>query len=136
MYSNKQALANTELLGPSRRFEQSLGELNARIARLAMLLDAPIATADDRQRLLDRQAPHFRRPDEAAAASGPAQRLTRGWEELRGLIVLRYEVLSNAASELGPQATTHLVLKVELELELDGFKRGASGFDLLSWLDS
>ena len=127
--------ANMDSFDPSRRFEQMLGALSARIARLAISLDAPIATAADRQRILDRQAPHFRLhggPDGVAPAAGPEQRLLHRWEELRGLIVLRYEVLIHASSELGPQRTSQLMLKVTIELELDGFRRGVDGFDLLS----
>ncbi len=131
--------ANMDSFDPSRRFEQMLGELSARIARLAISLDAPIATAADRQRILDRQGPHFSphgRPDGVAPASGPEQRLQRSWEELRGLIILRYEVLIHAASELGPQRTSQLILKVTIELELDGFRRAVDGFDLLSPRDA
>ncbi len=97
---------------PVSRLGAKLEALNIRIARLAMLLGAPLNPGHTR-RILDRDPSFF---PQASASSG--ERLQE-WEELRGLIVLRYEIITQAvdgfAGDPGGQAVVHVLIEEYLE---------------------
>ncbi len=116
----------------AQHLKQRFVSLNARIARLVQLLDAKLETEADVQRLLSRQLPVF---TDAQPARGSAQhRLLQEWEELRGLVVLRCELVAHTLEQLGLELTLQLTELAEQDLLRQGFKSGADGFELLRHL--
>lgn len=127
---------NPQLKLLERRVE-SLGELNARIARLAMGLGLSLHKEPDIQRVIAYQSPHVsleRRslPDRRAGprAVSTDRRASRQWEELRGLLVLRYELEVRYAQELGASVTREIFTEASDRLARDGFAVGIDGIDL------
>lgn len=115
-----------------RQREGALFELNERIARLAMLLDAPLRTEEDLQRVLARELPVFNAPSHP----GTDRRRTHGeWEELRGLLAMRCELMAQTLADLGLDATRQLTQLVEDRLARVGFTQGADGFVMLARLN-
>lgn len=124
--------------------ESSISEINTRIARLAIALGVslqndhevtqviqrprPLAQAVERRSGMDRRAGD-------RASSSPDRRLAYQWEELRGLLVLRYGVERRYVNEVGVTATQHIMIEAEQRLARDGFKPGADGVDLQRLFD-
>lgn len=115
----------------------SLEELNARIARLAMGLGLSLRQEPDIQRVIAYQAPHvsLERRSQSDRRSGPRavssdRRASRQWEELRGLLVLRYELEVQYAQELGASVTREIFTEASDRLARDGFAVGLDGIDL------
>ena len=115
----------------------SLGELNARIARLAMGLGLSLRQEPDIQRVITYQSPHVsveRRSQSdrrtGARASSSDRRASRQWEELRGLVVLRYELELKYAQEMGASVTRDIFTEASARLTRDGFAVGMDGMDL------
>jgi hypothetical protein len=115
----------------------SLEELNARIARLAMGLGLSLRQEPDIQRVITYQAPHvsLERRSQSDRRTGPRavssdRRASRQWEELRGLIVLRYELEVQYAQELGASVTREIFTEASDRLARDGFAVGLDGIDL------
>jgi hypothetical protein len=116
--------------------ESSLEGLNARIARLAIGLGvslqderaladvmsrSPLAAASvERRNSGERRQPE-RKP------SGAERRTAHHWEELRGLMVLRYHAETRCVDEVGVVAARQLLIEVEAHLEREGFSPGADG---------
>ena len=126
------ATADDPTLLHLRQREGALFELNERIARLAMLLDAPLRTEEDLQRVLARELPVFNAP----SPPGTDHRRTHGeWEELRGLLAMRCELMAQTLADLGLDATRQLTQLVEERLARNGFTPGADGFVLLARLN-
>ena len=120
------------MLNRLRQREGALFGLNERIARLAMLLDAPLRTEEDLQRVLARELPVFNAPTHP----GTDHRRTHGeWEELRGLLAMRCELMAQTLADLGLDATRQLTQLVEERLARVGFAPGADGFVLLARLN-
>ncbi len=116
----------------AQQLEQRFASLNARIARLCLLLGARLENEADVQRLLGRQLPAF---DDVEPARGSAQhRLRREWEELRGLVAMRCELVAHTLEHLGLDLTRQLTDLAEQDLLRQGFKPGADGFELLRHL--
>ena len=87
---------NDELTEELRRTEVSLTALSERIARLSLSLGAPLASWEDMEKILDRDMPFFaHHPGFAAAGWGQTARLreARDWEELRGLLLMRCDLM-------------------------------------------
>lgn len=59
----------------------------------------------------------------------------RAWEELRGLIVLRCDLVKNALEVLGLGLTYEITSQVEQALARKGIRPGADGFDLYLQMD-
>lgn len=119
-----------------RRVE-SLGELNARIARLAMGLGLSLRQEPDVQRVIAYRSPQvaIERRSQSDRRSGPRaesadRRSSRQWEELRGLLVLRYELEVKYAQELGASLTREIFTQASERLARDGFAVGLDGIDL------
>ena len=120
------------------RMEHTMGDINARIARLAMALGVSLQSDDDITRAISRPkaAAHPVERRESAdrrgdlRASSPERRVAHQWEELRGLLVLRYGVEKRLVDEVGVDVTRHIMVESEQRLERDGFKPGADGVDL------
>ena len=98
---------DADLIDPALRLEAELDALNTRIARLALLLHAPLGDADGLHRIMERDPAFFPvHPVASAVEAGRASghRLAHEWEELRGLIVLRYELIVQAVRGLRGRA--------------------------------
>jgi hypothetical protein len=122
-----------------RQMASSFEALNVRIARLAIALGVslkseaevalalrpPVASVPPQER---RSIPERR---EVSRADGSAERRTaHSREELRGLLVLRYEVQKHYVDQIGVLATRNILTEVEENLLRKGFKRGDDGMDL------
>lgn len=123
-------------LDPVERLEDRLTLLNERIARLAMGLNAALDSAEDITRILNRQVPDLQQPSVAlpGLASSSQHRQHNAWEELRGLLALRCEIMTEVLNHQGINATLGMAEDVENRLARDGFKPGADGFHLLDKL--
>ena len=116
----------------AQRFSAEIVELNERIARLALSLGAPISTETDLRRILGREVGPLR-PDDNRHAS----RVERhAWEELRGLLNMRCDLMARTLEHLGLDATRRLTELVEDKLRRDGFEPGTDGFQMHRWLDA
>jgi hypothetical protein len=146
--------ANSVISERLQRMESSIEELNARIARLAIALGVSLDSEHDVQRVMARKSapppaplpPQAveRRTDRRQSAlpfsgldrrSGTDRRLSYKWEELRGLLVLRYGVEKTYVEQVGLTATRHIMVSAEQHLTRDGFRPGADGMDLKHLLD-
>ena len=119
--------------------ESSIEALNARIARLAIALGVSLQNNDEVQRVMSRQQTSVvsleRRvtPDQPPASrtgSDADRRMAHKWEELRGLLVLRYSVETRYVDQVGVVATRQILVEAEAHLVREGFKPGADGIDL------
>ena len=119
-----------------RRKMESFGQLNARIARLAMGLGLSLAQEADLQRVLAFQKPsvlHERRGQQADRRGGQRggsssdRRASHRWEELRGLVVMRYELETRLVADMGAGATHELMHAASAQLTREGFVDGADG---------
>lgn len=117
----------------SRRMTRSLSDLDARIARLALFLDIALESETVMQQVIDRAHPLFQRyqhnPEVALTDDHGRERQTL--EELRGLLVVRCNMVTHMLNELGLDATTQIASAAEDHLDRLGFKPGADGFKLV-----
>ena len=108
------------------RREDSLRALNQRIARLARALELDLEREGTVDRLI-RQIKSPSPPSNAETYTGPERRSRAldGTErrrkdmlffELRGLVVLRYELVSAYASQYGSQAMMLMIESVDLQV--------------------
>lgn len=134
MHHDEPSEDETSLLNSASRVENTLVEVNTRIARLAMSLNAPLVTDADIQSILNRESP-FLQPHAKERISNPFNheegRLIHQWEELRGMLVLRGELMTQSIKDLGLEVTLEINSGIKAELARDGFKPGADGFDML-----
>lgn len=124
--------------------ETPFDALNARIARLAMVLgvsletdiaitmlmsEHPLQAISNERRLnsSDLTRPHNRH--------GPDRRLAHKREELRGLLVLRYGAEARYVNQRGVIAMRQVLVESEANLVRDGFKPGADGLHAGHLLD-
>ena len=116
---------------------QFLGDLNARIARLAIGLHIALDTEADIQQaihaLADASAPALerrsgveRRTTERVAAS-PERRTYQQRSELRGMLVMRYEAEVKLVDLLGGAMSRQVLGTVARRMESLGFLPGAGG---------
>jgi len=119
--------------------ESSIETLNARIARLAIGLGVSLKNDDEVARVMSRQQVvrelHERRVtldrrDVPRIDSDSDRRIAHLWEELRGLLVLRYGVETRYVDEVGVTATRQIMVEAEVHLTRAGFKPGADGINL------
>jgi hypothetical protein len=119
--------------------ESSIEALNARIARLAIGLGVSLKSDDEVVRVMSRQQVvlvsgerrvGLERRDASRTGSGSDRRVAHQWEELRGLLVLRYGVEARYVDEVGVTATRQILVEAEAHLERVGFKPGADGVHL------
>lgn len=134
-----QPSSNLTDLEPTERLEDTLTQLNERIARLAISLGADIDSSAAIFRILDRHVPVLQTPvmphtDAHGLRSTSDARLHNDWEELRGLLALRCDIVTDTLHDKGLKATTQIANHVEDRLTRDGFRPGADGFNLLDAL--
>ncbi len=118
----------------------SVEHLNERIARLAIALGLALDRPGEVDRIIGQvHAPSqtdsgpFTGTDRRAARSpftGPERRKNYQFDELRGLLVLRFEMERAYAAEWGPQAMLQMLEHAEAKLERHGFSPGADGQQL------
>ena len=109
------------------RMELSIEALNARIARLAIALDVSLKSDDEVERVMNRHlAPAAAHESHVAADHHMAYK----WEELRGLLVLRYGVETRYVDQVGVIATRQILIEAEGHLMREGFNPGDDGIDL------
>ncbi|MBP7413482.1 MULTISPECIES: hypothetical protein [Simplicispira] len=124
-----------------QRMSGSIEQLSARIARLASALDVDLQNESELDRVLNMDgggAPaHERRAaaNSALPAGSPERRKSHLREELRGLLVLRYGVTRRFVDRVGVDATRHILVNAQDQLEREGFKPGAAGADLRRLFD-
>jgi len=119
--------------------ESSMEGLNARIARLAIGLGVSLQDEHELARVMSRP-PLAAAPVERRATGAPClperrvssseRRTAHHWDELRGLLVLRYHAESHYVDEVGVAATRQILVEVEAHLEREGFSPGADGLHL------
>ena len=131
-------LADDALAQWASRIKNSLADLNARIARLSIFLQLPLDTEAEVQTIIDRKHPLFllhdgrqAGPAHPADEAGNQHRQAHALEELRGLLVLRCEMMANLLDQLGLELTEQIASQAEEHLDRLGFKPGADGFHLL-----
>jgi hypothetical protein len=112
----------------------SLETMNARIARLAIALGISLQDKSDLARVMNApaapQVPEERRRsagDGLHAGPGPDRRIAHSFEELRGLIVLRYKMEKSYVDDVGVAQTRKIFSDAEDELVRRGFRRGEDG---------
>jgi hypothetical protein len=109
-----------------RRMMSSFKVLNARIARLALGLgvslksDADVAGLMKQHQMSGAPHEHLFTPD----------RMDNQWKELRGLLVLRYGVLTSYVDQVGLSVTRKILVEAEHDLLLRGFNLGDDGISL------
>ena len=116
-----------------QRMCASVEQLSARIARIATTLGVDLQNESELDRVLnlDGGAPNgHERRQSALPAPGPERRKSYMQEELRGLLVLRYSVARRYVGRVGVDATRHILVNAQDQLEREGFKPGAAGADL------
>lgn len=102
------------------RLEGTLESLDERIATLALALGAQLDQAGQ----LDQWLRHA--PDGAPSPT----RQGRQRCELRGLLVLRYRMISRYCNELGAPVALQLMRCAEDRMQARGWPRGADGLDV------
>ena len=122
-----------------QQMELSIEGLNARIARLAIGLGVSLGSDDEVARVMSRHmvthAASERRDvsnrrEFTRTGSDADRRVDHQWEELRGLLVLRYGLETRYVDQVGVAATQQIMIEAEAHMERDGFKPGADGIDL------
>ncbi|MBA3059329.1 MAG: hypothetical protein KJ614_14055 [Gammaproteobacteria bacterium] len=117
----------------------ALETLNMRIARLAIALDVALDNEAEVASLMgeehDTTVLHERRVsahavDAAQAHSGPECRVAHQRQELRGLLVMRYEVEKRYVNDAGITVTHQIMIEAEQQLQRKGFKPGVDGINL------
>ena len=112
-----------------QHMESSFEALNARIARLAIGLGVSLQSDDDVLQVMRRdsvsavaferrQAPQS--PSTSRTGSDPDRRMAHKWEELRGLLVLRYGVEARYVDQVGVVTTRQLLVEAETVSRIRG----------------
>jgi len=128
--------------GLTQRLEVSMAALNARIARLAMALDVDL---NDRVAvatlMVKQQSPAVAEERRSAGADAshvsvsPERRQARQREELRGLLLLRFQMEVTSLTNNGWNVTREAMKQAQEHLIRQGFKPGADGLGLDDFFD-
>jgi len=130
----------TALPGPAAteasHFQAALDDLNVRIARLAIALKVPLVSDVDLQSALknlgqpaiatERRSGSDRR-SATRSQEGPERRLSYQRAELRGLLVMRYDVEVKLCDEVGAAAAQQIMESSVATLGRQGFHLGKPG---------
>ena len=120
-------LALDQYANDALRRESTVTELTIRIARLAIALGLKLDQEQDVHRVLHHTAPplgHDKEVDRVVHLKA------RAWTELRGLLVLRYELERHLVEEMGLHLSRRILEDAELHLTIAGFKPGIDGLTL------
>jgi hypothetical protein len=111
-----------------RRLMEQLEAMGARISILAQALGLPLHTAADAMAALS--------CGDTSAKSGKGRQAAMR-EELRGLLVLRYDLVMQLALDpnIGAAAAREILLCANEKLRSKGFPAGAPGMDLGAMFD-
>lgn len=121
------------------QMEAAMETLNMRIARLAIALGVALDNEGELASLMGEQHDaavlHERRVsadplDAAHAHTGPECRVAHQRQELRGLLVMRYEVEKRYVDDAGITVTHQIMVEAEQQLQRKGFKPGVDGINL------
>lgn len=121
------------------RLTSSLETLSARIARLAIGLGIDLDNAQSLGDVLSQPTaaavPAERRTAVANTSMAPTleRRVAHLREELRALVVLRYQLESTSLENNGLQATREMLEQAHQHLLDQGFKPGADGWHANDW---
>jgi hypothetical protein len=110
-----------------------LEQLNSRIARLSHALGADIRSEEGFTQILERKSAAFHTQVSATVAKRyrSAEQRTHGeWEELRGLLALRCQLMTQMIGNFGLEVTKDLASVAEAYLADHGFEPGADGLRL------
>ncbi len=124
----------------SARLGASLEALNARIARLAIGLGISLDDRACMEKLMHQSAPppvvqERRVARQSSYPAGSVERRTAHQrEELRGLLVLRYQMEASSVTDNGLEMTRQILQETEEHLVQKGFKPGADGLGLDEFL--
>lgn len=147
-------LDQAELDARLSALEESIEAVNTRIARLAIALGVSLDTPAHVQQVIDRSA----MPDDVVSPFAPdatvsgqvsaqsefvlADRRTDAnrrkayeWEELRGLLILRYGIEKNYVEQIGLSDTRKIVAFAENHQLREGFAPHADGLDVDRLMD-
>lgn len=109
------------------RRESTVTDLTMRIARLAIALGLRLDDQSDVHRVLH----HTEAPAHADDAIPRKLHLrARAWVELRGLLVLRYEIERHLVEDMGLELSRRILEDAELHLSMAGFQPGLDGLSL------
>jgi hypothetical protein len=109
------------------RRESTVTDLTMRIARLAIALGLRLDDESDVHRVLH----HAEAPPPADDHTPHKLHLrTRAWVELRGLLVLRYEIERHLVEDMGLEISRRILEDAELHLSMAGFSPGLDGLTL------
>lgn len=116
----------------AQRVEHSLEQLNTRIALLARLVGADLSSEAVVESILSRSHPFFLGHERSGGLdqSNDQRRLIREWEELRGLLTLRCDLMAHTLSDLGLKATQEIASHVQTRRDKEGLKADSDGFHL------
>lgn len=122
-----------------QRMARSVEELSARIARLAIGLGVSLKTDDEVAHAMnyqtltvqyERRTTADRREASRPGTTTAGRRQSHLRDELRGLLVMRYDIETRYVDAIGVVATRQILIEAEAHLARDGFQPGASGVDL------
>lgn len=130
MPTNTDTSEDDLLASQLRRMSSSVGEVSARIARLAKTLDVNLQNESELNRALSLDGGNRAAATAALPSGSPERRKAYLQQELRALLVMRYGIATRYVEEVGITATRHILVDAQDQLERDGFKPGASGTDL------
>jgi hypothetical protein len=119
--------------------EDSFEAIDVRIVHLAIALGVSLKNEEEmaaamRQHVAvppsqERRIATDRRANSRTGYSAE-RRVANSWEELRGLLALRYDVLKHCVEQVGVVATRKILTEVEEHLLRRGFKSGDDGIDI------
>ena len=97
-----------------------------------MSLGASLEADDQVDKILRRELPFFAEHPAFSAAQWPLNndaRLAHEWEELRGLLLLRCDLMLHLLKNHDLETALTVASEVETHMQLEGFKPGVNGFD-------
>jgi hypothetical protein len=103
-------------------------DINMRVIRLASVLDLKLQNEADVQRVLARRTVTVAVATERRTNADPEK--SRIWEELRALLVLRYELETRYVDQVGVGATRQILIDAEEHIIDKGFKFGDDGIGI------
>ena len=110
-----------------QRLEKTFEQLSARIVRLTKLLDIKLDTENGIDQAIHRAS---------QIIEGTHDHHTRLWQELRGLLVLRYRIEKSSVQELGLPVIQTVITELEQHLEASGYTPKVDGLDLGALLEN